>query len=407
MSNLEIIFEVPNWIEKGLSSGVLQRVGGVVVDSGSKQVVAWLRDGNGLNTALDIASGIPSPFGMLLSAGRIAGSLWDGKMTRNAIAAVGQQVNTVAFLTHFTATGQIVNLSLSGATFYATMKRLDRLSEEVAKLGEIVRAEFARDRDIQFKSALQAARDVFESNNQNQRDNAVRSAVDGLYKTREHFVHEFKQAQNNVPSEDQLQIAWHALVRAMYAEITRISCYTAANDLQMAQSRLRESLSIFRELSRSLVSKLMGSHPAIYLHKDVPPENVDRFLSIQQWLRHDDPFSFTSDPRILFAILNDLRQDFWNTEILQHEQTDILSQFKRRLNNKSDLPISKLNERLDHAEVVIENYQRLVGFDLELRSLRLSFKDWTQMISDDELQERGFGIIYDADMATRLEHLQL
>src|SRR6266498_654900 len=103
MGNLEILFEIPKWIEKGLASGVLKRVGGVIVKSGSRQVVAWLRDGSGINKVVNIGSRIPSSFGVLMSAGRSAVTLWDGRMTRNAVGAVGQQVAQVA--------GQITGVS--------------------------------------------------------------------------------------------------------------------------------------------------------------------------------------------------------------------------------------------------------------------------------------------------------
>ena len=42
MGQLEVFFEVPRWIEYGLATGEFQRVGGVIVESGSRHVVAWL-----------------------------------------------------------------------------------------------------------------------------------------------------------------------------------------------------------------------------------------------------------------------------------------------------------------------------------------------------------------------------
>jgi len=45
MGLLHVLFEIPAHLQTGLSSGVLERVGGVIRDAASKQVVAWLRDG--------------------------------------------------------------------------------------------------------------------------------------------------------------------------------------------------------------------------------------------------------------------------------------------------------------------------------------------------------------------------
>ncbi|MBZ0286511.1 MAG: hypothetical protein K8I30_02775, partial [Anaerolineae bacterium] len=199
MSNLEVVFEVPRHIEAGLSSGLFQRVGGVIVESTTKQVVAWLRDG-GVDTVRDVVSSVPSPLAIIMTAARIGVSLIDGKLTRDSIqqvseqvAGVSRQVQTVTAITAFTATGQVVNLALAGVSFVATMHRLDRLSEEVSKLGAAVHAEFARDRDLRFKKALQAARDVFETSSVDHRNRAIRDAVDGLYEARENFLMDFRQ----------------------------------------------------------------------------------------------------------------------------------------------------------------------------------------------------------------------
>ena len=66
------------------------------------------------------------------------------------------------------------------------------LTQEVSKLGEVIRAEFARDRDIRFKAALEAARDAFESNHSSQRE-ATWSARKDLFEAREHFLTDFHE----------------------------------------------------------------------------------------------------------------------------------------------------------------------------------------------------------------------
>ncbi len=420
MSNLEVLFEVPKWIEKGLASGVLKRIGGVIVENGTKQVVAWLRDGSGVNNLVNVATGIPSPFALLLTAARGAITLWDGKMTRDAVGIVGsqvaqvaqqvvgvsQQLNIVTALSTFTVSGQVLNLGLSAATFYATMKRLDKLSDEVAKLSQVIQAEFNRDRDIRFKRALQAARDVFESENAVQRDQATRSAVDGLFEARENFLLDFEQSLKTDGVDSQLQLARHSLIRAMYAEISRIRCYIAANDLNLAKQRLSEDIPFFKTHSRSLISKLLGEHPAVFLHKDVLPQDMDRFLQIQRWMYNDDPFTHDDDAKMLFNIFNDLRSDFWNTSVIQDGYINKFQQMARRSANTVNNRVSKMTDRLSEAEVIIENYERLIGFELELRSLRLSFQSWESLVPENEIAENGLGIIFDSEVAERLNRLQ-
>lgn len=50
MTDLTVAFKVPEWLADGLKSGELERVGGVIRDKVSKQVVAWLREGDMVST---------------------------------------------------------------------------------------------------------------------------------------------------------------------------------------------------------------------------------------------------------------------------------------------------------------------------------------------------------------------
>ena len=43
--NLNVLFDVPAQVAQGLANGSLERVGGVVRDTSSKQVVMWLQEG--------------------------------------------------------------------------------------------------------------------------------------------------------------------------------------------------------------------------------------------------------------------------------------------------------------------------------------------------------------------------
>jgi hypothetical protein len=356
----------------------------------------------------------------LMSAGRSAVTLWDGKITRDAIGSVGQQVTHVAgqiagvnqqisqltLLTGFMATGQVLNLGLSAATFYATIKRLDKLTNEITHLSEQVHIEFDRDRDISFKRALQAARDVFESENASHRDHAIRSAVDGLFEARENFLIDFEQYLKAGDSDAQLQLARHSLIRAMYAAVSRIRCYIAAEDLNLAKQRLSEDLPLLKSCSHQLINTLLGNHPAIFMHRDVSPDDMDRFMQIQRWMYQDDPFNQNDDAKIVFAIMNDLRNDFWNPDLVQDHYENPIQQIARRPVQTFGKHIVKLTERLSEGELIIENCQRIFGFGAELQSLPFSFQDWEQFISDDQLIETGLAIVYDTDVVRQMDFLQ-
>lgn len=403
MGSLSVIFDVPRAIEIGLATGTLERVGGVIVDATSRQVVSWLRDGSMIEQAVNIGTGLPTPLGVILTAARTALSLYDGKLTRDAIAEVSHQVQTVTTIASFTATGQILNLALTAATFRAMMRRLDQLTDEVARLGELVQGEFQRERDTRFKMALQAARDVFESE-ATLRENAMRSAVDGLYEARENFLIDFWRVLERERTTDNLLMAQHYLVRAMYAEVSRVRCYLASDQAELARRRLIEDKPQFEKGVQELVRAWLGEKPAIYFHESVSPENLDRFVQVQRWLyRFENADLDTS--RVLFQIIDQIRPDFWKTELIQDEYDNVIGQLARRPVRTFDKRMERLTGNLNYAEAAVENYERLKGFELELRSMRLEFSEWNRLVSEDDIAQHGLALVVDDAMLERLSQV--
>jgi hypothetical protein len=363
MPGLEVVFDVPEQLALGLASGSLQRVGGVIVDSGSKQVVAWLRDGS-IDRVLD-----------------------DGGLLTPLLAGLAASKAGTALAT-FTAGGLVLNLALAAVSFREIVQRLDRLSAAVNQLGEELRAEFARERDMRFRVALQAARDVFEGENLDNRDNAMRSAVDGLYAARENFLDEFNRLLNQSDHGQMLIAAYHMLIRALYAEVSRIRCYLAGEDIELAKLRINEDMPRFAQYTKQLISRLMGDHPAIYLHQVIETPDAARFLRVQRWLRTDD-----------------LRADFWKPDVVNLIEDEY--GFPRRIVKTTAEKVEGLVNRLNQAVILIENYERLLGFEMELREFRLasgahSFQEWSRLVDEEKLKEYGIGIIVDRERLERL-----
>lgn len=408
MPNLEVVFHVPNIILRGLASGQLERVGGVIRDVATKQVVTWLRDTGVWNSTDEL----PQPLDLIMGAARAATTLHDGRQTRRMIVdlsdqvrqansqinEVSQQVASVKALNTFIAGGQIINFAMSAVSLFVTLKRLDQLSAEIIRLGDLVQSEFRRDRDMGFKVAIQAARDAFESDLSTYQDNAARSAIDGLYEARENFLTEYDQVMKISNSGQHLMLAKHYLIRALYAESSRIRCYLITRGSDIAQRRLMEDLPRIRESSKQLVTALLGQKSAIYFHKDVPSESLDRFLQLQRWLKSPDLDEELDESLFIFEVMDRLRADFWNSATIQDEYGDIFSQITRRPVKSFIDHLSGIPERLANAEMVVENYHHLLGFNLEMQSMRLSLPEWEQLATPEMLQYHdGFAMIVDAD----------
>lgn len=396
MGDLQVLFEVPRLIEVGLASGQLERVGGVIVDSNTRQIVTWLRDSSIAETAFNGVMSSANPLNGVLNAATSAVTLYDNHLTRQAVNALTASVNTLA---QITMGGHLLNLALTTTTFHLISKRIDKLSAQIDELGQRIIKEFDHDRDLQFQSALLSARDVFESGNIDLSKGAVRPAISGLYVARDNFFKEFYFALDGTKTAEQLLLAQQYLTRAFYAETSRIQCYLKSGDTQLAITRLREDKHRFEEAVYELINHWKGTFPAVFFHKDVPPESLERFLNIETWLRTKN---HRKDPRILFEIMNDYRDSFWNTDVLEN---DIMKHLTFKGSTISETRNQQLAHNLLQAEILIENLERFYGFELEISEQRLSIEEWDNLIDEDELAEHGVSVIVDVEYLERLEHL--
>lgn len=398
MSQLEVLFEVPRFIEAGLANGTFQRVGGVIVDSSSKQVVAWLRDGTMLDVALEV-TGAANPLDLILQVTHTATTLIDGQLTRQAVAELGEYIQAFAVTA---STGQLLNLAVTAASFREISKRLEHLQKSIDELGEKILAEFDRNRDVAFQVALQDAREAFESEQEITRSTKAIKAQSELLAARKHFIIDFENLLASNPDTKQLPLAQHYLIRAMYAEISRIRCYLASGDEKLAKAGLAEEMPQFEDRVKNLIDFWLGQNAAIYFHKDVPSDYLARFLRIQQWLRGVDS---GNDSLVLFKIIDHYRENFWDNSIIN---TDVFSSFRKNINSEAYQQERRklLENNLSQAEILIENMERLWGFEMEVRTMRLSFDEWSNLISDEEVEEHGVGLIVDNEIAQQYAHLE-
>ncbi len=403
---LEVLFQIPKYIENGLVSGSFERVGGVIRESASKQVVAWLREGGAKTIGNTLSLGPAAPFAAILNAANAATKLYDGHLTRSAMGALQRQVQATTSLIRFTSAGQLLTLSLTAASLRTITKRIDKLSEDIDSLGELIREQFKRDRDTAFKVALEAASDAAAADNPDFRNNAVDRALNGLREARENFDKDFKETLGG-----DLRVAQHYLIRTMYAQISLIRCYLDAEEVNLAKDRLQESMPDFEEKVCRLVKLWLGEHPALFFHKGVDSQTLDRFIQIQQWLR-DPTQSNNHQPTAdalttMFDIIDTLRVDFWNANITKNKYgRNPIKRVRNQPIRSLEDRLASFPDRLARAEAIIENYQRLRGFELEMRSVRLSadqsFRQWREKIDEEALAEHNLGIIINTDILQEL-----
>jgi hypothetical protein len=205
-------------------------------------------------------------------------------------------------------------------------------------------------------------------------------------------------------THDQLTLAQHLLVRAMYAESSWIRCYVISGDDDLAKARMSEDMPRFDNYTRTLINLWLGKYPAIYFHKEVPAAYLSRFFKIQQWLlevvNHNDAVA-------MFQIVEKFRPQFWDKAVLgKRSGKNPIKRFASgtRFTEKQ---LQQLDDNLLQAELLIENYERLAGFDLEIRSMRLSFDEWSNLVDEEQLEEHGGALIVDDEIAERYARLSM
>lgn len=374
MPTIEVLFEIPVAIVNGLATGSLERVGGVIRESGSKEVVMWLREGGQISQNPGMVQGL------------MASILGSSGMSSATMGVV------------LTGTMSTLNVALSGYTLYLMIARVHALEAQIEHIHDRVAEEFARDRQVNFETALANARDVVDAENDMYKQQAASRAIDQLFNTRQHFLRDFDAVLGDKMTQGQCQQAQLYLLQAMHVDTLRIRCYLETDQLALAKSRLSASVEEYQNRTQALIQKWLGDYPAIYFHETIPDEDFQRYINIERWLRDKDD--------VLMDIVKTHRHDFWNGDAIKPLRRSMLSTINVPFMKRDTMEkIPPYLLALTQSEILIENYQRLLGFELELASMRLEFSEWDRLA--DNTEHDDFVILIDSDWLQKLDRPSL
>lgn len=420
MGVLQVAFEIPSEVERGLASGALERVGGVIRDSSTKHVVSWLRDSGVFQTTVDSSTNtaLINPTNTVLSASQQGASLLNispnslssltqlanqansqlakiGQFTSNLFNGNKQLSQQVTYWGQLTAAGQMVNLAMTGLSFVVLLQRLEVLRGDIQKLQAVVLKEFKRDRDNTFEVALEAAHDAWSLDDKNQRDHAARSAIDGLKRARNDFLTDFQEVMSGDKELDaeRLKLAQAQLQRAIYAQIAIARSYWAMGTPQKAIAQLSEQAPKFKVYTSQIVqARMKPNELAMYFEQSIPSEKLAQAIDIYYWISGQEG---RVTPQFMFAMMDSIRSNFFNA--------DVFGNFIQRMSSSWREP---LLQDLDSSLALIENVQRLEGYELEIRTANLSLEQWDSLVDADKLKQYGGALIVDTDALSRaISHL--
>ena len=265
MTSIQPYLNVPKFIVEGLQNGSMFRTGGVIQESGSGQIIAWLRENGtavGLpESLLPVNSGLTGAFG-------------------NALGIVGGVT--------------LLNLAISGAAVLFLEKRIRD------NLAQVVEQEFWRDRNARLDAARQHFINAYRVRSVEDKRHLLRDARSGLTVAEATIVDRIRQLQkkgwlSSGMSDQKAKEAYcfHLMVMNVYKMIAL--CYLELGELEVASANLEEAVArhernvhefvqncpIPNSISQSLLSGLQNNSRRVRRNDDElsSPRDIDSYLS--------------------------------------------------------------------------------------------------------------------------------
>ncbi len=283
MLPLEVVFDVPPVIVRGLATGALERVGGVIREQGTKQVVMWLREGAQIANNANLAGGVLKSLLNVGSGGLtgVAVGALDAVVAANRHSQVMQQFGALTNLIGVVGGIGVVNLGVSAVSLAAILKRFSDIEKQAAGLYE----EFMNFQNANLQAGLVAATAAATAGEagdfENQRAYA-RLALNRLWLARVRLLDRVRELE--LKGDNDLLLAH--LSQAMQVDAIQIRCYLDNDDVANAKRHLTDALGVYRELSRMAVHRVLGTNRAVYFHQTVSNDDLWRYIRICKWLTY-------------------------------------------------------------------------------------------------------------------------
>jgi len=391
MNTVNATFQIPRHIAQGLSNGIYERVGGVVRETGSKQVVAWLREVYESNDSA--LSNIP------------------------ALASVNAVASTL-------------NLAVTTMGFIVVLKRLGIIEKQLEQAQEVLRAiDYKIDLSFyaNFRAALDLAHNAFTMTNSETRKMSAIQAINRFLEAEHHYT---KLADTEIGNGS--PVADEYLSTLCLAYVTEVRCYLELNELDTARRRLQEGTAILRSRFEKHINTLLTSNPAAYLHPSLKGQvGLKRLTQVYQWLKPglDESDVFEMQRENLFNLAQ--KPEEWISSLPQairiskggsathanvfnglakqsKKLIEALPSMSKISGTKSgsqeavmQSPEMEIFGRLPAAmgliESMVEDDNRLTMYESEVERiyrLGMSFQEWQQLAPSSAAQENGSNLIY-------------
>ena len=368
MLPLEVVFEVPSEIFRGLATGALERVGGVIRESGSKKVVAWLREGGRIADNPNLADGFLRSFlnvgsGGLTNAGFGALDLVVSSHRHNQVM---QQLMRLERLQVLSAGIGVANIAVSALSLAILLKRLNKLESKIDGLYEYIREEIRASKEAELNAAIDATQNAFNMKHFKNKEWQAHNAIDHFNKVRSFMLADLgKVLKESAALRDRA----FGLVQAIEIDSMLTRVHLEIDELDSAKYRVDQSVDEHHSRVREMVGICLGDDRQAYFldTEAISTDDLKRFVAIEDWLHgRDDEWKNNTDDSPLMKVLDKYRESLRNTKLFPTQSDGGLRARTLRQNEEAIVPPV---ERLLCAELLIEKYEGLEGLQAELKAI--------------------------------------
>lgn len=369
---IRVDFEVPDDIAFGLTNGTLERVGGVIRFADSKQVVAWLRDGG--NISRSSSSGLT--------------------LLPTLLQATGMNARTVAVVAGaVTVAGPLLDVAITTYTIYRLTQRIQALKQEIADIYDRLDKLFAKDHAAALSTALILAESFLNTEDFDERQGMLANVIKGLVQAQQLLLLDIDDAL----SANRLNIAGKMIAAFQTLSTMESRCLLDFGSEKNGIARFKANAQALRPSVQRLVRRLVGDNSALFFHKSVSNDYLDRYIQIQAWLRGErDAWE---------SVVKEARKDFWNGKAIKR----LFRKHRKFLHVWHELREDPFYlEAVPRAEELIESFQRFESYALDLESSDRP-SDNLERLSEDAVKRLAehddYVLIIDEDAIGRVQRL--
>ena len=323
---IRVEFEVPDDIAAGLENRTFKRFGGVIRRADSGQVAAMLHEGGSMSP------NVSSSLNLLPSMLRATG------MNARTIAVVAGAV---------TVAGPLLDIAITAYTIHHLTRRIEALKKKIEAIYDRVDRRFDRAEAAALQTALQLANELLETENTEARREKAHDVVARLVNAEKLLLMDLDDALDS-----NRRRRAEVLVNAVTSVNMLVACCSfEVGDDKIAISRLETSLGDLRPRVERLVLRLIGRQPAVYFHKSVSDNYLDRYIQIQAWLYGDED--------VWERVIKKARRRFWSEKTIRR----LFRTARRFLYTWPKLRKKPFyRNAIPRAELLIESFQRFESY---------------------------------------------